>query len=150
MHTITRNLLIFTSIAVVTRACLPYVQESASHQQLQAQAMKSPVIDTRSVLVTGEDGAKVGTLLQDDPAAIRIRYHKRWDCEPGAPLLMASQEWTWTIKGGAADGQVKGIDCSGLITDPAYTYYRGEPAVVERVAGTANVTIGGRVFSWVE
>lgn len=114
------------------------------------QAMRSPVINTRSVLVTGEDGANVGTLIQDDPAAIRIRYHKKWDCEPGSPISHGSQEWTWLIKGGAADGQVKGIDCSGLITDPAYTYYRGEPAVVDRVAGTANVTIGDRVFSWVE
>ena len=148
MKKLTRNLLIFTSIAVAYRACVPEIQHSADRNQ--AQAAKSPVVESRSVLVTGEEGAKVGTLLQDDPAAIRIRYFKKWDCQPGSPLLSASQEWTWTVKGGKADGQVKGIDCTGLITDPAYTYYRGEDAVITRSADTTQVTVGKRVFSWVK
>lgn len=147
MNKTIRNLLIFTSLAVVSRACLPGVQDSIDRNQ-PANAVTSPVVSTQTVVITGEEGAKIGTLLQDDPGKIRIRYFKKWDCQPGAPLLSASQEWTWIIKGGKADGQVKGIDCTGLITDPAFTYYRGEEAVTTRSADTVQVTIGDRVFSW--
>lgn len=149
MKKLTRNLLIFTSLAVVSRACVPGIQDSIDRNQ-PANAVTSPVVSTQTVMITGEEGAKIGTLLQDDPGNIRIRYFKKWDCEPGAPLLSASQEWTWMITKGSADGQVKGIDCTGLITDPAYTYYRGEPAVVTRSADTVQVTVGDRIFSWVK
>ena len=149
MNKTIRNLLIFTSLAVVSRACVPGIQDSIDRNQ-PANAITSPVGNTSNVVIYGEEGAKIGTLIQDDLTNTKIRYFKKWDCKPGDPLLTASQEWTWIIKGGKADGQVKGIDCTGLITDPAYTYYRGEDAVITRSADTTQITVGDRVFSWVK